>query len=184
MQCVTACFASHGSYLNIFSLSVLKTVRATRPVLSHDRESAQFHAYLSDYPPLSAPEDRSWLQFGCTPLTVPLRGDLTCPRAIKNAGENANGAFLAANLNVTVGYWEGEMREHRLILAGPIPIEPGTFGILVLRAKDVREAEELVKHDPSVVAHVTDYEIYPLTLSLYEGSMQGQPPCDNGTELL
>lgn len=67
-------------------------------------------------------------------------------------------------------YWKQRMAEHRLILAGPVPIDPGTFGILVLRAANASEAERLVKGDPSVIAHLTDYEIYPLVLSLYEGA--------------
>ncbi len=62
------------------------------------------------------------------------------------------------------------MAEHKLILAGPVPIDPGTFGILIIRAANLGEAEQLVQGDPSVAAHVTDYEIYPLHLALYEGS--------------
>jgi uncharacterized protein YciI len=69
-----------------------------------------------------------------------------------------------------LAYWKAQMAEHRLILAGPVPINPGTFGILVVRAANLAEAEQLVQRDPSVVAHVTDYEIYPLNLTLYEGS--------------
>ena len=60
------------------------------------------------------------------------------------------------------------MAEHKLILAGPVPIDPGTFGILVVRAADLAEAERLVQNDPSVAEHVMDYEIYPLKLALYE----------------
>jgi uncharacterized protein YciI len=67
-------------------------------------------------------------------------------------------------------YWKGRMAEGKLILAGPVPIDPGTFGILIIRAANLGEAEQLVQGDPSVAAHVTDYEIYPLHLALYEGS--------------
>jgi uncharacterized protein YciI len=66
-------------------------------------------------------------------------------------------------------YWKARMAEHKLILAGPVPISPGTFGILIIRARTLGDAEQLVRDDPSVVAHVTDYEIYPLRLALYEG---------------
>ena len=68
-------------------------------------------------------------------------------------------------------YWKARMAEHKLILAGPVPIDPGTFGILIVRAADMQEAERLVQGDPSVQAHVTDYEIYPLQLALYEGKL-------------
>ena len=67
-------------------------------------------------------------------------------------------------------YWKARMTEHKLILAGPVPISPGTFGILIIRAANLSEAEELLRGDPSVAAHVTDYEIYPFRLSLYEGT--------------
>ncbi len=69
-----------------------------------------------------------------------------------------------------LAYWKARMAEHKLILAGPVPINLGTFGILIIRAANLAEAEQLVQQDPSVVAHVTDYEIYPLNLTLYEGS--------------
>jgi uncharacterized protein YciI len=69
-----------------------------------------------------------------------------------------------------LAYWKARMAEHKLILAGPVPINPGTFGILIIRAANLAEAEQLVQQDPSVVAHVTDYEIYPFNLALYEGS--------------
>jgi uncharacterized protein YciI len=68
-------------------------------------------------------------------------------------------------------YWRGELAKHHLIIAGPVPIEPGTFGILILRAADEREAEHMVRQDPSVAAHVTDYEIYPLRVAFYEGTV-------------
>ena len=78
---------------------------------------------------------------------------------------NAEGQAMEAHF----AYWKARMAEHKLILAGPVPIDPGTFGILIVRASTLAEAEELVQHDPSVIAHVTDYEIYPLNLALYEG---------------
>lgn len=67
-------------------------------------------------------------------------------------------------------YWKARMAEHRLILAGPVRLDPGTFGILVIRASDLAEADRLMQGDPSVAARVTAYEIYPLRLSLYEGA--------------
>lgn len=73
-------------------------------------------------------------------------------------------------MNRHFAYWKARMGEHRLILAGPVPIDPGTFGILIVRAADLTEAERLVAEDPSIKAHVNDYEIYPLVLSLYEGN--------------
>jgi uncharacterized protein YciI len=60
------------------------------------------------------------------------------------------------------------MEQRRLILAGPVPIEPGTFGILIVRANGVEEAEELLKGDPAVSSGTMAFEIYPLRLALYE----------------
>ena len=75
-------------------------------------------------------------------------------------------------MNRHFAYWKQRMGEHRLILAGPVPIDPGTFGILIVRAKDFRDAEALVAVDPSIKAHVNDYEIYPYVLSLYEAAQR------------
>ncbi|HEV3090618.1 MAG TPA: YciI family protein [Candidatus Cybelea sp.] len=74
-----------------------------------------------------------------------------------------------ARLSEHFEYWKARMAEHKLILAGPVPIETGTFGILIVRAQDMHEAERLINADPSVAHHVNAYEIYPLRLSLYEG---------------
>lgn len=74
-----------------------------------------------------------------------------------------------AKMDEHLAYWKSKMAEHALILAGPVPIKTGTFGILILRAADLNAAEELMRNDPSVIAHVTDYEIFPLRLALYEG---------------
>jgi uncharacterized protein YciI len=68
-------------------------------------------------------------------------------------------------------YWRGELAKHRLIIAGPVPIEPGTFGVLILRAAGEKEAERMVQQDPSVAAGVTNYEIYPLKVAFYEGTI-------------
>jgi uncharacterized protein YciI len=73
-------------------------------------------------------------------------------------------------MELHLAYWKTRMAEHKLILAGPVPINPGTFGILIIRATNLSDAEALVRGDPSVAAHVTDYEIYPLRLALYEGA--------------
>jgi len=68
-------------------------------------------------------------------------------------------------------YWKLKMREDKLILAGPVLIDVGTFGILVVRATDLQEAEELVQHDPAVIAHVQDYEIpIAAAISAQEGA--------------
>ncbi len=68
-------------------------------------------------------------------------------------------------------YWREELAKHRLIIAGPVPVEPGTFGVLILRAADEKQAERMVQQDPSVAAGVTNYEIFPLKVAFYEGAM-------------
>jgi uncharacterized protein YciI len=68
-------------------------------------------------------------------------------------------------------YWSCELAKHRLIIAGPVAIEPGTFGILIFRASNENEAEQMVRQDPSVAAGVTNYEIYPLKVAFYEGTL-------------
>jgi uncharacterized protein YciI len=73
-------------------------------------------------------------------------------------------------------YWKARLSERVLILAGPIPIPDAPFGIIILRACDAEEAEQLMRGDPSVIANVTDYEIFPLRLSLYEGRPTGTKP--------
>ncbi|MBV8728020.1 MAG: hypothetical protein JO233_09545 [Candidatus Eremiobacteraeota bacterium] len=76
----------------------------------------------------------------------------------------------AAAMQAHFTYWKARMAEHKLILAGPIPIEPGTFGILILRTTDKSEAEDLLRHDPSVLQNVMKFEVYPLNLALYEAA--------------
>jgi uncharacterized protein len=68
-------------------------------------------------------------------------------------------------------YWSEKLANHHLIIAGPIPIEPGTFGILIVRASNETEAEEMVRLDPSVMANVMNYEIFPLKVAFYEGDL-------------
>jgi uncharacterized protein YciI len=46
-------------------------------------------------------------------------------------------------------YWKGELQRHRLFLAGPVPIDPGTFGIIIVRAESEREAESMIQADPA-----------------------------------
>lgn len=70
-------------------------------------------------------------------------------------------------------YWKERMSEQRLILAGPVPIDPGTFGILIVRADSFAEAESMIADDPSVKERVMGYEVFPLNLSLYENARTG-----------
>jgi len=65
-------------------------------------------------------------------------------------------------------YWRQRLKDGQLILAGPVRMSPGTFGILIIRSKNLSEAERLVNQDPAVAARIQNYEIYPLKLSLYE----------------
>ena len=84
----------------------------------------------------------------------------------------AEGAAMRAHFL----YWKARMAERKLILAGPIPIEPGTFGILILRTTDKSEAEDLMRHDPSVMQNVMKFEVYPLNLALYEAAAESSAP--------
>jgi len=61
-------------------------------------------------------------------------------------------------------YWQAQLKQHALILGGPVPIDPGTFGILILRVPSLLDAEKLMENDPAMQAHVMSYEIYPLSL--------------------
>ena len=79
-------------------------------------------------------------------------------------------------------YWKARMAEHKLILAGPIPIESGTFGILILRTTDKAAAEDLMTHDPSVMRNVMKFEVYPLDLALYEAASQRTASSDFATK--
>jgi uncharacterized protein len=65
-------------------------------------------------------------------------------------------------------YWGDRLKERKLVLAGPIPIEPGTFGIVIVRADDTSEAEALIREDPSIRANVMAYEIFPFKLALFD----------------
>ena len=67
-------------------------------------------------------------------------------------------------------YWQSRLADKHLILARPVPIDPGTFGIIILRADDRSVAEALLQADPAMAEHVMSYEIFPLRLSLYEGA--------------
>jgi hypothetical protein len=65
-------------------------------------------------------------------------------------------------------YWEERLKERKLVLAGPVPIEPGTFGIVIVRAGSDSEAEAMIRDDPSIRANVMAYEIFPFKLALFD----------------
>ena len=52
---------------------------------------------------------------------------------------------------------------------GPVLAPDGTFGMAILDVPDIAAAETLIKNDPSVIAGLNRYEIYPMHL----GGIQG-----------
>lgn len=53
----------------------------------------------------------------------------------------------------------------KLVLAGPCL--DGVFGIVIFGAKTPEEAEQIMKHDPSVQANIMQAELHPFRMSLF-----------------
>jgi uncharacterized protein YciI len=56
------------------------------------------------------------------------------------------------------------VKEKRVVLAGPV-WKP-TFGLMILRVDSEAEAQEIMKHEPSVKKGLHDFEMQEMVLSL------------------
>ena len=62
-------------------------------------------------------------------------------------------------------YLKNRYDKGKLILAGPILAE-GTFGVSILLAESLDEADQFHKQDPSVIAGIMEPEVHPFRIFL------------------
>ncbi|TFH52122.1 MAG: hypothetical protein E4G91_12095 [Candidatus Zixiibacteriota bacterium] len=61
-------------------------------------------------------------------------------------------------------YLKNLVAEKRVVMAGPV-INP-TFGLIILRVESETDAQEIMKHEPSVKKGLHNFEMQPMVLSL------------------
>jgi uncharacterized protein YciI len=61
-------------------------------------------------------------------------------------------------------YLKNLVAEKRVVMAGPV-INP-TFGLIILRVESEAEAQEIMKHEPSVKKGLHNFEMQEMVLSL------------------
>lgn len=61
-------------------------------------------------------------------------------------------------------YWDEHFAAGRILAYGPVFAAGGAFGLGILEVEDEAEARRFGDNDPSVLAGLNGYEIYPMRL--------------------
>jgi len=59
-------------------------------------------------------------------------------------------------------YWQQAFVAGKLLLYGPVRAPQGAFGVGILEVGDLAEAQQFGEDDPSVLAGMNRFEIYPM----------------------
>ncbi len=66
-------------------------------------------------------------------------------------------------------YFQQHFAEGRILVFGPVMVPGGAFGLAVLEVEDEAEARQFGENDPSVLAGLYRFEIYPMQLGGAQG---------------
>jgi uncharacterized protein len=62
-------------------------------------------------------------------------------------------------------YFQRQFEAGKLLLYGPVMAPGGAFGVGILEVADEAEARQFAENDPSVLAGLNRWEVYPMRVS-------------------
>ncbi len=68
-----------------------------------------------------------------------------------------------------VQYFHQHFVEKRVLIYGPVLAVQGSFGMAVLAVQDEAEARTIAENDPTILAKLHTYEIYPMRIGGAQG---------------
>jgi len=73
-----------------------------------------------------------------------------------------------------VQYTKDKFDAGKVLIYGPVMVAAGAFGMAVFEANNEAEVREVLENDPSVLAHLNTFEIYPMRVGAAQGSRAEQ----------
>jgi uncharacterized protein len=61
-------------------------------------------------------------------------------------------------------YLRGQFDQGKVLMFGPVLDPADNFGMAVLEVRDISEAQQLMEHDPSVLAGMNRFKISPMVV--------------------
>jgi hypothetical protein len=68
-----------------------------------------------------------------------------------------------------VQYTKEKFDAGKVLIYGPVIVAAGAFGMAVFEANDEAEVREALENDPSVLAHLNTFEIFPMRVGAAQG---------------
>jgi uncharacterized protein YciI len=69
-----------------------------------------------------------------------------------------------------VQYTKEKFDAGKVLIYGPVMVPAGAFGMAVFEASDEAEVRQVLENDPSVLARLNRFEIYPMRIGAVQGS--------------
>jgi len=63
-----------------------------------------------------------------------------------------------------IQYTKTKFDAGQVLIYGPVMVPAGAFGMAVFEANDEAEVREVLQNDPSVLAQLNTFEIYPMRI--------------------
>lgn len=68
-----------------------------------------------------------------------------------------------------IRYFQQHFAEKRVLVFGPVMSAEGSYGMAVLQVADEAEARAFAEHDPTIVAGLNTFAIYPMRVGAAQG---------------
>jgi uncharacterized protein YciI len=69
-----------------------------------------------------------------------------------------------------IQYFQKHFSEKQVLIYGPVMAAKGSFGMAVLHVEDEAEARGIAENDPTILAGLHTFEIYPMMVGAAQGA--------------
>ena len=70
-------------------------------------------------------------------------------------------------------YFRGLFDQGKVLVFGPVLDPTDNFGMAVLEVRDISEAQQVMEHDPTVVAGMNRFRIFPMVVGAARAKEEG-----------